>query len=354
MSTLARWLAVVDRFVVVVLFACAAAGTTMWSGIAAAQSAAAPDPGWANVLAAAKREGRVFIYSSVPTPITSRQKADFEKAHPDIVFEFARFNSGQLLTKVDQERATGADGGDVLIGTDIGWAEARIKDGSVKVNAGPDARAWPAPYLIGGVVPVLAMEPITITYNTSKVKSPPTGYMDLLKPEYRGKVGVLDISAATTVVAFYDWIAKNYGADYLGRLAANQPIVYASAPNAAQSVAAGELEIASFINTASGGPLVEQGAPIRMVVPSPAFGFRYVGATLGWAKRPNAAQVFMNYAMSPRGQTAWSGKGDSASPLPNIPGSLDAKTISPYDPSPYTAEVVKAQIARWNAMFKGR
>lgn len=201
---------------------------------------------------------------------------------------------------------------------------------------------------------MLALEPITITYNTKLVKTPPAGYLDLLKPEYKGKVGLLDIQASTLVVAFYDWLGKAYGADYLARLAANQPSVYLSVPNAAQSVASGELEIANFVNTANGKPLLDQGAPIKMVFPSPGFGTRYVGMALGWSKRPNAAQVFMNYAMSRRGQTAWTGNGDGASALPNIPGSLDGRSLVLYDPAPYTPEVVKAQIAKWNQMFRKR
>ena len=62
----------------------------------------------------------------------------------------------------------------------------------------------------------------------------------------------------------------------------------------------------------------------------------------------------MGYAMSPRGQADWNGTGESASPLKNIAGSLDADSIEPYDPKPYTPEVVKSYTAKWNSLFKGR
>lgn len=335
-----------------------AGGWIMHAGIAFAQSGPVPrstDAAWEKVVATARQEGRLFLYSSVPTPITDQIKKDFEAAYPGIVLEYQRFNSATLLSKVDQERSTGADGGDVLITTEVGWADARVKDGSAKAHAGPDARNWPKQFLHGGVVPVLALEPVCIAYNVNLVKNPPTGYLDLLKPEYRGKVGVLDIQAATLVAAFYDWLPKAYGADYLEKLAGNGAFIYASAPNAAQSVGSGEYEIAGFVNTASGKPIQDRGAPIRLVVPQPAFGTRYVGLALGWAKRPNAAQVFMNYVMSVRGQTAWAGKGDAASPLPNIPGSIEGgQTLVVYDPAPFTPEAVKTQVAKWNQLFKIR
>ena len=336
------------------LFAVAVIYASAFAGQALAQGGAAADPAWAKVVAAARQEGRIFLYSSVPTPITAKVKEDFEKAYPGIVLEYVRLASGPLSVKLDQERASNVDGGDVLITTEVGWAKDRVKDGSVKAHLGPEARTWPAEYLVSGVVPLLALEPVTITYNTKMVKTPPTGYLDLLKPEYKGKVGVLDIKASTLVVAFYDWLGKAYGADYLVRLAANQAIVYLSVPNGAQSVASGEMEIASFVNTANGKPLVDQGAQIRMVFPTPGFGTLYVGMALGWAKRPNAAQVFMNYVMSVRGQTAWAGRGDAASPLPNIPGSLNGKSLVLYDPVPYTPEVVKAQVEKWNQLFTKR
>ena len=56
--------------------------------------------------------------------------------------------------------------------------------------------------------------------------------------------------------------------------------------------------------------------------------------------------------MSPRGQAAWSGRGESASPLPNIPGAMDIRSVTPYDPTPYTTEVVAAYGKKWNALFR--
>ena len=75
-------------------------------------------------------------------------------------------------------------------------------------------------------------------------------------------------------------------------------------------------------------------------------------AALAHAKRPNAALVFVDYMMSRRGQTAWNGSGESASPLAGIPGSLDAKTMQPWDPFRYTPEFQKAYLAKWNKIFK--
>ena len=48
----------------------------------------------------------------------------------------------------------------------------------------------------------------------------------------------------------------------------------------------------------------------------------------------------------------WHGEGESASPLPNVAGSLNIRTINPYNAAPDTPEVVNAARAKWNLMFK--
>jgi hypothetical protein len=55
----------------------------------------------------------------------------------------------------------------------------------------------------------------------------------------------------------------------------------------------------------------------------------------------------MDYLMSRRGQTTWNGHEDSASPLPNIPGSLNVREISAYDPGKWPAETASAYRAKW-------
>ena len=151
-------------------------------------------------------------------------------------------------------------------------------------------------------------------------------YRDLLKPEYTGRVGASDM-VAETVFAYYEWLEKTQGNDFLGRLAGLQPKFYTGAVPNAQSTGSGEIAATLFSVPTVVMPLIERGAPMKMLIPQPALGIRYAGGILGWTKRPNAAQVLNDYLMSPRGQAVWHGRGESASPLPNIPGSPDANAI---------------------------
>ncbi len=306
---------------------------------------------WNDVVAAAKKEGRVVVFSAQGPSVMERIKADFEKSHPGIVLEQTRMSSGPMMSRLDQERGTGADGADVTITTEMSWLEDRIKEGALKAPVGPNAAAWPSAYMIRGTAPVLALEPFGIAYNTTLVKTPLTSYKDLLKPEFKGKFGIVDLSA-TSIVAFYDWLEKKEGSDFLARLASQQPKIYASNPIGSQMVASGELPAVIFLNATMALPLAAKGAPIKIIYPDSIFGIRYAAGIVGWAKRPNAAQVFVDYLMSRAGQTAWNGLGEAASPLPNIPGSGDVRQIVPYDPARYTPDFVKTYRGRWESTFK--
>lgn len=316
-----------------------------------AEATASSPSAWQNIVAAAKNEGTVVFYGVMSKPVMDRLTVDFQAAYPGLKLEYHRLTGGPLVTKIEQERTTGADGADVAVATERIWFEERARDGSIKAPAGPSAVSWPAEYMLSRAIPILALEGSTIVYNANLVKTPINGYADLLKPEFKGKITTQEL-VATVLVAWYDWLDKTQGADFVAKLADQQPRLYPAATAGLQSVAAGEVAIATFINSGFAVPMAKQMPNIRIVFPNPSFGFAYVGGAVEWSKRPNAAKVFMDYLMSARAQTLWHGQGDSASPLPNIPGSLNAKSIRPYDPAPYTPEVVKAFSARWAGMFK--
>lgn len=324
------------------------------SGAAFAQASPATKASsdeWKAIVAAAHKEGSANLYGSISPEKLDEIKADFQKVYPGIRLEAVRYSSGPIITKLDQERQTGADGADVAVSTEVVWLEDRIREGAIKAPVGPSAATWPATFTLASVAPVLAMEPIIIAYNTREVKAPITGYKDLLNPELKGKIGMLDL-VASIVVAYYDWIDKGQGGNYISRLGTQQPKIYTSSPTGGQSVASGEIPIILFVNPASVLPLIKLGAPVKMVFPNPSFANRLVGGVLGWAKRPNAAQVLMDYLMSTRGQTVWNKSGDSASALPNIPGALDSKTLDLVDLRPYDREAVNAYRVRFSALFK--
>lgn len=320
------------------------------AGMAASQGAWA-QAAWNAVVEAAKKEGSVMLYTQQVPPIVDRIKADFAKAYPGITLETTRLTGTTVISKLDQERQAGMDGGDVVITVEILWLEDRAKEGAMKKPIGPASQGWPAKYLLRDVIPVYALEPLVAAYNTNLVKTPVNSYADLMRPEFRGRLGTTEVQALS-IVAWYEWLEKTQGNDFLGRLSALQPKLYTGAVPNAQSTASGEIAATLFSVPTVVMPLIERGAPMKMLIPQPALGIRYAGGILGWTKRPNAAQVLNDYLMSPRGQAIWHGRGESASPLPNIPGSPDANAIQPFDPSVYNANSVADYKKKFDSALK--
>jgi iron(III) transport system substrate-binding protein len=308
---------------------------------------------WAQVLANAKKEGRVVVYTTTAPAVHDRIKADFEKAFPGIAMDTVRIVGNLINTRVEQERAAGNIDGDAIITSELVWSAAAVKKGLLRIPVGPNAQAWPESGLYGAGVPLLGVNPFVLVYNTSLVKTPPTGYQDLLKPEFKGRIGSTALLGDLNV-GWYDWMEKTQGAGFLAKLAAQNVKTYPGAVPPTQGVASGELLVNMWTVFSVTNPLVEAGAPIKTVVVNPSYGAAYGGGVVAGSKHPNAALVFMDYMMSVRGQTQMVGNGEMASALSNVPGSLDIKSVTLHDYDKWTPEAVNAFRVKWNALFTGR
>lgn len=308
---------------------------------------------WQRIVAAAKREGSVVVYHQAVPVVLERMAKDFMAVYPEIKVELRRLITPVThMQAIENEKNTKIDGADVTQYANAIWYRDRSQDNFFIKPIGPAAAEYPKEHLLYGQVAVVAIMPFVMGYNTNLVKTPITSYKDLLRPELKGKLGSSDL-VAETVFAYYEWLEKGQGPDYLAQLAAQQPKLTAGVVPLFQGLASGELAAAAWgIHSVANG-LIAQGAPIKVFQPNPAFASADVVAALAHARRPNAAQVFMDYMISRRGQTVWNGTGETASVIPGIQGSLDAKTMQPWDVFRYTPDFQRTYKAKFDKMFKG-
>ncbi|MEK7214225.1 MAG: extracellular solute-binding protein [Chloroflexota bacterium] len=243
---------------------------TLLPGAAFAQ-AGAQAAEWAKIVAAAKKEGNVHFYGGTPVQQGQRLMAGFRKAYPDIAIDYVRLPSGEMVTRIDRERLSSADGADVALGAELLWFQERDKEGNLLRPAGPSVADWPAKFLRGRNLVVIGIEPFVMAYNTKLVPNAPKRYADLLTPEFKGRIGGNEL-AATSVVAWYDWMEKTQDRDYLIKLKSLNVKLYASAVGTSQAIASGEIVATPGTATVTTvKPLMDQGAPINYVRPIPAF-----------------------------------------------------------------------------------
>ena len=60
----------------------------------------------------------------------------------------------------------------------------------------------------------------------------------------------------------------------------------------------------------------------------------------------------LSWGVNPAYTHAWNGSGETASVIAGIPGSLDAKTMQPWDVFRYTPEFQRAYKAKFDKLFK--
>ena len=310
------------------------------------------DANWQRIVAAAKREGSLVIYHQAVPQVLDRVTKDFMAQYPEIKVEYRRLLTPVThMQAIEAERAGKLDGADITQYANAIWYRDKAQENYFIKPIGPAAADYPKESLLYGAVPITAVMPFVMAYNSNLVKTPITSMRDFLRPELRGKIGSSDLVAETSY-AFYEWLEKTQGADFLPLLAAQKPRLTVGVLPLLQSVAAGELEAAIIGIHAVANALISQGAPLKVVQPNPAFASVDVLAALAHSRRPNAAQVFLDYMMSRRGQGAWNGTGETASVIPGVPGSLDARTMQPWDVFRYTAEFQREYKLKFDRMFK--
>ena len=285
------------------------------------------DANWQRIVAAAKKEGSLVIYHQAVPQVLDRVTKDFMTQYPEITH----------MQAIETEKSNKLDGADITQYANAIWYRDKSQENFFLKPVGPATAEYPKESLLYGAVPIVAVMPFVVAYNTNLVKTPITSMRDLLRPELKGKVGSSDL-VAETVFAFYEWIEKTQGADFLTQFAAQKPKLTVGVLPLFQSIAAGETAAGLYGIHAVANTLIAQGAPMKVVQPNPAFASADVIAAVAHSRRPNAALVFLDYMMSRRGQGIWNGTGETASVISGIPGSLDAKTMQPWDVFRYTPE----------------
>jgi iron(III) transport system substrate-binding protein len=329
----------------------AAALVTACGGSGGTNTAAnAPAKGsWNDVVAAAEKEGKVTIYSGQGTEQLEDLAARFQKKYPKVKVEIVRAVETDLAPKVEAEARTGKGIADIFVMTDRAWLDAN--KATFVAPRGPafdDAAYNRAEHQFDGNYFLVDATILTFAWNTERFAGKLQDYSGLLNPALAdGKIGIVPADGAARV-DFYQYLAENYGEDFLKKLAAQRPRVYPSALPMAQALSSGEIAAATMVE-----PQIDEkkaGAPVEWGLAQPAWGARFHGALLKSAPHPNAAQLLADFMITPEGQAAIARK--AASVLPDIPGTVDeTKNVRQPDPANLTPDKIRDYQAQWNELF---
>ena len=161
---------------------------------AAPLKAAAPDPVsiTPQLIEAAKKDGKIVLYSAMDLPVGEKLGKAFEAQYPGIQVQIERTGSERLFQRIEQEFASNVHAADVATTADASHFISWKRNGWLAPFVPEDvAKYFPAQYRDGdGMFATSRLWLSSIAYNTGLVKpaDAPMSFADLLDPKWAGKM----------------------------------------------------------------------------------------------------------------------------------------------------------------------
>lgn len=311
------------------------------------------DAEWQKLVRDAKSEGEVVIYTSHAEDTMSQLATAFKKRYGIKVRVFRAADS-DLEPKIDAEAKTGNHVADVVGLSDQNYLKNKAGRGAFVAPRGPalDAPGFDrkANTLVSDVLRSVATT-MSFAWNSERQPKGLKDFRGLLDPKLSGgKIGVL-APFTPSVMDFYTYLEKRYGADYLEKLAAQKPRIYQTGAAMAESLASGEISAATQVAQVALYEAKDSGAPVDGGLADPAWAASLYEAVLKGAKHPNAAQLLMNYMFTPAGQEIIANH--TASVLPRIPGvATTADKTTTGGVMTASPEQFRSFVDKFNKMFR--
>ncbi len=280
--------------------------------------------GFDAILNAAKEEGTVTWYSSLPQATTDRLAEAFEEKY-GIKVKTVVLASSLLTSRISSEHAAGSYEVDVLNAADPLFMKQTMRDGwfaTVNADDLPNLETWPSEYFFDDAYALVNIQPQGISFNTDKVSADEVDTWEkLLDPKFKGQIFYSDPRVTKSWLVMADLLYEEFGPEFLEKLAAQDLQVVDSPVSASQNLAAGSGMVLFSNLRAVVDPLIEKGAPVELVFPSPTTGVEQFTAVMERAPHPNAARLLMDFLISEEGQKIMNAKTGS-SPRGNLEGTL--------------------------------
>lgn len=281
--------------------------------------------GASNIEDAAKNEGQLTWYTSIPEATAQRVATGFEEEY-GIRVELIVLSSGLLTSRYSSEMASGASAADVITVAEPRFFADAVQQGwTVPFTEAdmPNLAGWPGDYLVDNQYALINIQPIGVTINTGMVDESEftKSWEFLVDPKYQGQFQAVDPKGIPAWVAHMLLLKQTYGDDFLTKLGAQQPKWVDSSVPGAQQVAAGGGSFVYPSLLSVSNPLSDKGAPVKTVFPSPTTGVEQFAGISSKAPNPNAARLFMNYLLGEEAQQMVN-QGVGSSPLGELEGTV--------------------------------
>ena len=278
----------------------AAANTT-----APAAETTAPEQ---SLIDAAKAEGELVVYGSCEEDYLAAACAHFEELY-GIKVQYQRLSTGEVQAKIEEEN--GNPSADVWFGGTTDPYNVVAAEGLLEAYEAENASHLlgsqyrdPDGYWYGiykGILGFMVNKDKLARMNLEA----PADWQDLLKPEYKDLIWLSNYNTAGTAKLVINTMIQKYGHDegiqYLVDLDKNIQVYTKSGSGPSKNVGTGECVIGIGFLHDGITQIVDNGYEnVQLIIPSSGTSFE-IGATAIFkgAKHPNAAKLWVEYALSP-------------------------------------------------------
>jgi iron(III) transport system substrate-binding protein len=260
-------------------------------------AAPAPEAITPALIEAAKKEGKVVLYSSMDLPVGEKLGKAFEAAYPGVNIQIERSGSERLFQRIAQEFDSNIHAADVINSSDASHFIPWKKNGWLMPFVPEEvAKYFPESYRDGdGMFAVSRLWLSSIAYNTNLVKpeDAPKSFADLLDPRWAGKMVKGHPAYSGTIMTATFQIVRELGWEYFEKLAKQRVMQVQSSTDPPKKLSLGERAVMADGNEYGVVLLKEAGQPVEPVYP--VEGTPTISGPTGIfvsAPHPNAAKLF--------------------------------------------------------------
>lgn len=302
---------------------------------------------WEQIIAAAKREGKVVLIGPPGAEVPAAVATGFQKKYPEIQAEFSGLTTQQATTRLRTKLAAGVyQVGIFITGTTTALDVLLPAKAIVPLKpllVGPnvvDTSKWKGEkFLFSDAAATYNLLFTTyvnppFTYNPNLVQPDEiSSWKDLLKPKWKGRISTRDPTAAggALSLAVFWYSREGLGKDFIQKLFAHDIVISRDDRQMLDWAIKGKQPIAIGPSETLGNEMIAKGLPLKQMDPEQLRESTYTTPGNGTivairnGPHPNATKLFLDYFLSREGQTAWS----KASGFPSLRQDVPREHVAP-------------------------
>jgi iron(III) transport system substrate-binding protein len=325
---------------------------------------------YAQLVAAAKAEGKVVIYSALDTKAASPLVKDFNALYPDVKVEYNDMNSTELYNRFIAEVASGQGGADVMWSSAMDLQVKLVDDGQALAYASPELAKLPKWAVYKSQAYGTTYEPAVFIYNKrlvtgDEIPQDHAGFSKVIAShvdKYKGKVTTYDIEKSGVGFMFVVQDTKFFpGMKELEKgFGATSYKVYSSTGNMLEKVSSGEHLLGYNVLGSYALVRAKKDPNLGVVLPKDftliLSRVMFIGKK---AQHPNAAKLWTDYVLSQRGQKMIGGEVELFSMRDDVEAEYTAAKLNKQlggvvKPIPVSAEITEYLDAKKRLEFLGQ